>query len=104
MCHFTVFLAYTGAAGIMYAQSISDGVVGSAATKQASSMVFQGIYMLMFAALLFIYECVQLCPCEFIDTGDVCPLMPKYSLFSYESYQTLLLIHIFLSSLFLVQH
>ena len=69
MC-FTVFLAYTGAAGIMYAQSISDGVVGSTATKQASSMVFQGIYMLMFAALLFIYECVQLCPCEFIDTGD----------------------------------
>jgi len=73
---FTVFLAYTGAAGIIYAQSISDGTVGSTASKQASSMVFQGIYMLMFAALLFIYESVQLCPCEFIDTGDTSSYIP----------------------------
>ena len=65
-----VFLAYTGAVGILYAGT--SGAIGGnpsdPATKAASAMIFQGIYMLIFAALLFIYEAVQLCPCEMVDT------------------------------------
>ena len=58
-----VFLAYTGAMGI--AASQDSGIAQMSTT--ASSQVFQGIYMILFAALLFIYETVQMCPCELLD-------------------------------------
>ncbi len=65
-----MFLAYTGAAGIIAAQSVYTGTdITTTASKQQSAMIFQGIYMLVFAALLFIYEAIQVCPCEFLDNA-----------------------------------
>ena len=53
-----VFLAYTAAAGLMELKSY---------TASSTTTVFQAVYMLLFAALLFIFEAVQICPCEMFD-------------------------------------
>ena len=53
-----VFLAYTGAMGLATLTSY---------TADSTAIVFQAIYMLMFAALLFIFEAVQICPCGPVD-------------------------------------
>ena len=53
-----VFLAYTGAAGLKELTSY---------TQTSTATVFQCVYMLLFAALLFIFEAVQICPCEMFD-------------------------------------
>lgn len=59
-----VFLAYTGSMGIAASQHAGIEQLSTS----ASSLVFQGIYMILFAALLFVYEAVQMCPCEALDT------------------------------------
>jgi hypothetical protein len=56
-----VFLAYTGAMGVAASQRHATD------TNKASSLAFQGIYMILFAALLFVYEVIQLAPCETLD-------------------------------------
>lgn len=53
------FLAYTGASGLVAIQSYDTS---------STAIVFQSIYMLAFAALLFIFEATQICPCERFDT------------------------------------
>lgn len=53
-----LFLAYTGARGLI---ALGPYNADSTAT------IFQSIYMLLFAALLFIFEAVQICPCEVVD-------------------------------------
>ena len=53
-----VFLAYTGAMGLLALTSYNS---------DSTATVFQSIYMLLFAALLFIFEAVQICPCEPVD-------------------------------------
>ena len=52
------FLAYTGAMGLVSLTSY---------TSSSTATVFQSIYMLLFASLLFIYEAVQICPCKVVD-------------------------------------
>ena len=46
-----------GAEGIALATSIND-----------TANVFVGLYMILFATILFTYECIQLCPCAYLDT------------------------------------
>ena len=53
-----VFLAYTGVMGLITLESYS-------ATSTAT--VFQAIYMILFATLLFVFEAIQICPCESVD-------------------------------------
>ena len=53
-----VFLAYTGAMGLTALTSYDS---------DSTATVFQSIYMLLFAALLFIFEAVQICPCGPVD-------------------------------------
>lgn len=53
-----VFLAYTAAAGLRELTSYN---------ASSTTTVFQCVYMLLFAALLFIFEAVQICPCEMFD-------------------------------------
>jgi hypothetical protein len=53
-----VFLAYTAAAGLKELTSYDSS---------STATVFQCVYMLLFAALLFIFEAVQICPCEMFD-------------------------------------
>ncbi len=52
----SVMMAATGALG-----------VGSADTASESGTAFTGIYMVLFAAILFIYELIQIRPCESFD-------------------------------------
>jgi hypothetical protein len=51
-----VFLAATGALGIQQADGVDD-----------TSVVFVGIYLIMFAAIVFLYEVAQMCPDSSID-------------------------------------
>lgn len=52
------FLGYTAVMGLLHLKSY---------TSASTTTVFQAVYMLLFAALLFIYEAVQICPCGPID-------------------------------------
>jgi len=54
---FMVFLAATGALGVGSADSIND-----------TGDIFVGIYMVLFAAIVFIYEISQFCPNTSLDT------------------------------------
>jgi hypothetical protein len=51
-----IMVAATGALGLKESTSVDD-----------TGIVFVGIYLLIFAAILFIYEAVQICPCQFLD-------------------------------------
>ncbi len=54
----TILLAATGALGIQQSGSnSSDG----------AQLVFMGIYMIVFAATLFIYELLQICPIPYLN-------------------------------------
>lgn len=53
---FMVFLAATGALGVGGANDIND-----------TGTIFVGIYMILFAAVVFIYEMAQLCPGKSLD-------------------------------------
>lgn len=50
-------MASVGALGIRDANSVSD-----------TGLVFIGLYMHIFAAILFCYESIQIRPCEVLDT------------------------------------
>jgi len=52
-----IFLAATGALGIQQSDSVND-----------TSVVFVGIYLILFAAIVFIYEIAQLCPDSSVDS------------------------------------
>jgi hypothetical protein len=54
---FMVFLAATGALGVGGADSSSD-----------AGVVFVGIYLIVFAGVVFIFELAQLCPDGTLDT------------------------------------
>jgi polyferredoxin len=62
---FPVFLAFTGAAGIMTIQ-VKVGA-STTETNNNTSIAFMGIYMIIFAALMFIYECCVICPISIVD-------------------------------------
>lgn len=51
-----VFLAATGALGVGSASSIND-----------TGTIFVGLYMIIFAAVVFIYELSQMCPGKSLD-------------------------------------
>jgi len=51
-----VFMAATGALGVRMADGVND-----------AGVVFVGIYMCLFALILFSFEVVQICPCTFFD-------------------------------------
>jgi len=51
-----VFMAATGALGVKYSTGISD-----------SGNAFVGVYMCLFASILFTHELIQLYPCEVLD-------------------------------------
>ena len=53
-----VFLAYTGVMGLITLKEY---------TAQSTSTVFQSVYMILFATLLFVFEAIQICPCEAVD-------------------------------------
>lgn len=53
---FMLFLAATGALGIGASNNVDD-----------TGVVFVGIYMILFAAIVFIYEVSQVMPCEALD-------------------------------------
>lgn len=53
---FMVFMAATGALGIASANSVND-----------TGAVFVGIYMILFAAIVFIYEVAQIFPSKKLD-------------------------------------
>lgn len=53
-----VFLAYTGVMGLLSLESY---------TSSSTATVFQSVYMILFATLLFIFEAIQICPCEAVD-------------------------------------
>lgn len=55
-----VFLAYTAVRGYLSLTSYDD---------QSTPLVFQATYMLFFAALLFAFEAIQICPCEIVDNA-----------------------------------
>ena len=59
---FMIFMAATGALGIASSNSTGSD------TNAAAGNVFVGIYMMLFSAILFIYECIQICPVQSIDT------------------------------------
>lgn len=54
---FMVFMAATGAIGMANADGIDD-----------TGVIFVGIYMILFAAIEFIFELSQLCPNSALDT------------------------------------
>lgn len=54
-----IFLAATGALGI--------GNAGSSGNINESGVVFVGIYMILFAAIVFIYEISQVLPSKSLD-------------------------------------
>jgi hypothetical protein len=64
-----VFIAYTGAAGIVTVQVSKNysSTSNTSNTNEDSSIVFMGLYILFFAALLFIYECCVICPVQVVD-------------------------------------
>ena len=49
-------MASTGAIGIKNAGSVED-----------TGTVFVGLYLILFASILFIYELAQVCPCSALD-------------------------------------
>lgn len=51
-----VFLAATGVLGIQQSSGVDD-----------TSVVFVGIYLILFAAIVFLYEVAQMCPESSID-------------------------------------
>eukprot|EP01038_Epipyxis_sp_PR26KG_P008044 gene8044-10899_t len=51
-----VFMAATGALGVLNADSVSD-----------AGIIFVGIYMIVFAGIVFVYEISQICPCSILD-------------------------------------
>lgn len=51
-----VFLSFTGVRGIQDSDSVDD-----------TGIVFVAIYLIAFSAILFVYEVVQLYPCEVLD-------------------------------------
>lgn len=51
-----VMEAATGAMGISNANSVKD-----------TALVFVGLYMILFAAIIFLYELIQIRPCGYID-------------------------------------
>lgn len=55
---FMVFMAATGAIGMANADGIDD-----------TGVIFVGIYMILFAAIEFIFELSQLCPNSALDTA-----------------------------------
>jgi len=52
-----VFMAATGALGVKLSAGITD-----------SGNAFVGVYMCLFASILFVHEMIQLYPCEFGDS------------------------------------
>jgi hypothetical protein len=52
-----IMMACAGALGIKNANSVSD-----------TGLVFIGLYMHIFAAILFCYEAIQIRPCDVLDT------------------------------------
>lgn len=52
-----VMMACAGALGIKEANSVND-----------TGLVFIGLYMHIFAAILFCYEAIQIRPCDVLDT------------------------------------
>lgn len=52
-----IMMAAAGALGIKDANSVND-----------TGLVFIGLYMHIFAAILFCYEAIQIRPCEILDT------------------------------------
>lgn len=54
-----IFLAATGALGI--------GNAGSSGNINESGVVFVGIYMILFAAIVFIFEISQVIPSQALD-------------------------------------
>jgi hypothetical protein len=54
---FMLFLAAVGALGIGASDNVSD-----------TGVIFVGIYMILFAAIVFIFEVSQICPCTALDT------------------------------------
>mmetsp|Transcript_35127 Transcript_35127/g.35765 ORF Transcript_35127/g.35765 Transcript_35127/m.35765 type:complete len:183 (-) Transcript_35127:154-702(-) len=55
-CGIAVMMSATGALGVGHAQSASD-----------TGNVFVGIYMILFASILFTFEIIQIRPCTSID-------------------------------------
>lgn len=51
-----IMVAATGALGLKESSSVDD-----------TGIVFVGIYLLIFATILFVYEFVQIYPCQFCD-------------------------------------
>jgi hypothetical protein len=51
-----VFMAATGALAIYHSNDIDD-----------TGVIFVGIYLMLFSALLFIYEVIQIAPCDALD-------------------------------------
>jgi hypothetical protein len=43
------------------------GALGVGESSGDVNIIFMGIYMIVFAANLFIYEALQLCPLEYLD-------------------------------------
>lgn len=56
---FMIFLAATGALGIAAA--------GASGNINSSGVIFVGIYLMLFAAIEFIYEIAQVCPNKTLD-------------------------------------
>lgn len=53
---FSTLTAITGILAIASFRNIND-----------TAIIFVGLYMILFSAILYAYECVQICPCAFVD-------------------------------------